>query len=89
MKSLDDGVGRLMQSIRATGIDRNTLVIFTSDNGGERFSYQWPFSGKKGDLLEGGIRVPAIVRWPEVVPAKRVTQQMAITMDWTATMLTA
>jgi len=89
MKSLDDGVGRVMQSIRATGIDKKTLVIFTSDNGGERFSYQWPFSGQKGDLLEGGIRVPAIVRWPGVVPANRVTQQMAITMDWTATMLAA
>ncbi len=87
MKSLDDGVGRVMQSIRAAGVDRNTLVIFTSDNGGERFSYLWPFSGQKGDLLEGGIRVPAIVRWPGVVPANRVTQQMAITMDWTTTML--
>jgi len=87
MKSLDDGVGRVMQSIRAAGIDKQTLVIFTSDNGGERFSYLWPFSGQKGDLLEGGIRVPAIVRWPGVVPANRVTQQMAITMDWTATIV--
>ena len=87
MKSLDDGVGRVMQSLRAAGVDRRTLVIFTSDNGGERFSYEWPFSGQKGDLLEGGIRVPAIVRWPGVVPANRVTQQMAITMDWTATFL--
>ena len=89
MKSLDDGVGRVMQAIRSAGVDRRTLVIFTSDNGGERFSYQWPFSGEKGDLLEGGIRVPAIVRWPGVVPVNRVTSQMAITMDWTATMLAA
>lgn len=89
MKSLDDGVGRVMQSIRTAGIERNTLVIFTSDNGGERFSYLWPFSGRKGDLLEGGIRVPAIVRWPGVVPANRATHQMAITMDWTTTMLAA
>ena len=89
MKSLDDGVGRVMEAIRATGADKNTLVIFTSDNGGERYSYLWPFSGQKGDLLEGGIRVPAIVRWPGVVPANRVTQQMAITMDWTATILAA
>jgi len=89
MKSLDDGVGRVMQTIRAAGVDKKTLVIFTSDNGGERFSYQWPFSGQKGDLLEGGIRVPAIVRWPGVVPANRQTQQMAITMDWTATILAA
>jgi arylsulfatase A-like enzyme len=89
MKSLDDGVGRVMQAIRSAGVARNTMVIFTSDNGGERFSYQWPFAGEKGDLLEGGIRVPAIVRWPGVIPANRVTQQMAITMDWTATMLAA
>jgi arylsulfatase A-like enzyme len=89
MKSLDDGVGRVMESIRAAGIDRKTLVIFTSDNGGERFSYLWPFSGRKGNLLEGGIRVPAIVRWPGVVPANRVTQQMAITMDWTTTIVAA
>lgn len=89
MKSLDDGVGRVMKSLKAAGADRRTLVIFTSDNGGERFSYEWPFSGDKGDLLEGGIRVPAIVRWPGVVPANRVTPQMAITMDWTATILAA
>ena len=89
MRSLDDGVGRVMKALRAARLDRNTLVIFTSDNGGERFSYQWPFSGEKGDLLEGGIRVPAIVRWPGVVPANRVTNQMAITMDWTATILSA
>lgn len=89
MKRLDVGVGRVMQSLRAAGVNRRTLVIFTSDNGGERFSYDWPFSGGKGDLLEGGIRVPALVRWPGVVPTNRVTQQMAITMDWTTTMLAA
>jgi arylsulfatase A-like enzyme len=89
MKSLDDGVGRVMQSIKDAGIDRKTLVIFTSDNGGERFSYMWPFSGRKGEVLEGGIRVPAMVRWPGVVPPNRVTQQMAITMDWTATIVAA
>jgi len=89
MRSLDEGVGRVMRALRTVGLERNTLVIFTSDNGGERFSYQWPFSGKKGELLEGGIRVPAIVRWLGVVPANRVINQMAITMDWTATILAA
>lgn len=89
IRILDEGVGRVMQAVKARGIDRNTLVIFTSDNGGERFSYQWPFSGEKGDLLEGGIRVPAIARWPSVIPANRVTHQMAISMDWTATILAA
>lgn len=89
MHSLDEGIGRVMAALKTAGIERNTLVIFTSDNGGERFSYQWPFSGEKGDLLEGGIRVPAIVRWPAAIPAKRVTRQMGITMDWTATILAA
>ena len=89
MRSLDEGVGRVMRALRAAGLERNTLLIFTSDNGGERFSYQWPFSGEKGELFEGGIRVPAIVSWPTVVPAKRVSHQMAISMDWTATILAA
>src|ERR1043165_10048299 len=89
MRSLERGVGRVMKALKVAGLDRNTLVIFTSDNGGERFSYQWPFSGKKGDLLEGGIRVPAIVRWQGVVPANRLNRQMAITMAWTATILAA
>ncbi len=89
MKSLDDGVGQVMSALKKAGLDRDTLVIFTSDNGGERFSYNWPFSGKKFELLEGGIRVPAIVRWPGVIPAGRSTEQVAITMDWTATILSA
>jgi arylsulfatase A-like enzyme len=87
MKSLDDGVGEVIKALAQTGLARNTLVIFTSDNGGERFSYNWPFTGQKFSLWEGGIRVPAIVRWPGVVPAGRINHQAAITMDWTATML--
>lgn len=89
MKSLDDGVGQVMSALRKAGLDRDTLVIFTSDNGGERFSYNWPFTGKKFELREGGVRVPAIVRWPGVIPAGRSTEQVAITMDWTATILAA
>lgn len=87
MRSLDDGIGRVMKSLAKAKLDRDTLVIFTSDNGGERFSYNWPFSGKKGELLEGGIRVPAIVRWPGTISSGRTTDQVAITMDWTATIL--
>lgn len=87
MKSLDDGIGEVLRTLSRTGLTRNTLVIFTSDNGGERFSYNWPFRGQKFSLWEGGIRVPAIVRWPGVVPAGVVTEQVAITMDWTATLI--
>jgi arylsulfatase A-like enzyme len=89
MRSMDDGIGRVLAALRRARLERNTLVIFTSDNGGERYSFNWPFSFQKGSLYEGGIRVPAIVRWPGVVPAGVVTDQTAITMDWTATMLAA
>ena len=89
MKSLDAAVGTVMNALRSAGLDKNTLVIFTSDNGGERFSYNWPFTGAKFDLHEGGIRVPAIVRWPGVATASQVSDQPVITMDWTATMTAA
>jgi arylsulfatase A-like enzyme len=89
MKSLDAGVGRVLRALEDAGHARTTLVIFTSDNGGERFSYNWPFTGKKFELYEGGIRVPAFARWPGRIPSGRTTEQAAITMDWTATILAA
>ncbi len=89
MKSLDEGVGRVLRALDEGGRARRTLVVFTSDNGGERFSYNWPFTGQKFSLYEGGIRVPAIVRWPGTIPARRTTEQVAVTMDWTATILAA
>lgn len=89
MKSMDDGIGEVLRALDRAGMTRNTIVIFTSDNGGERFSYNWPFRGQKFSLWEGGIRVPAIVRWPGVFPVGVTTQQAAITMDWTSTMLAA
>jgi arylsulfatase A-like enzyme len=64
-------------------------VVFTSDNGGERFSDNWPLIGKKMDLLEGGIRVPYLVRWPARVPAGKTTAQLAMTMDWVPSFLEA
>jgi len=87
MKSMDTGIGRVLQALRRARLDRNTLVIFTSDNGGERYSHNWPFSFQKLHLWEGGIRVPAIVRWPGVIPSGQTTEQAATTMDWTATIL--
>jgi arylsulfatase A-like enzyme len=58
VRQMDEGIGRILAGLKAAGLDRNTLVVFTSDNGGERFSDTWPLVGKKMDLLEGGIRVP-------------------------------
>src|SRR5262245_43234361 len=89
MKSMDAGIGRVLKALTRSKLESSTLVIFTSDNGGERYSFNWPFSFAKGDLWEGGTRVPAIVRWPGVIPAGQVTEQAAITMDWTATILAA
>ncbi len=89
VKDLDNGVGEVLLALRDAGLEKNTLVIFTSDNGGERFSYNWPFTGQKFDLREGGIRVPAIVRWPGVTSPGTITDRPVITMDWAATMIAA
>jgi arylsulfatase A-like enzyme len=89
VKSMDDAVGKIMQAIDDENMAGNTLVIFTSDNGGEEFADMGIYSGKKEQLWEGGIREPAFVRWPGVIPANSITQQAAITMDWTATILAA
>jgi arylsulfatase A-like enzyme len=87
VRRLDDGVGRLLDALRDRGLERSTLVVFTSDNGGERYSYHWPLAEGKGSLHEGGIRVPAIVRLPGGVRPGRTTDQTIISMDWTATLL--
>ncbi len=86
---MDEGIGWLMTALRAHGLDDNTLVVFTSDNGGERFSDNWPLVGGKMDLTEGGIRVPWIAHWPSVISAGGVSAQHCMTMDWSATMLDA
>jgi arylsulfatase A-like enzyme len=89
IQHMDEGIGRVLGALDRIGAAENTLVVFTSDNGGERYSDTWPLVGKKMDLLEGGIRVPYIVRWPSRLPAGRTTGQLAITMDWVTTILEA
>jgi arylsulfatase A-like enzyme len=89
IRQMDEGIGRILRALDATGAAASTLVVFTSDNGGERFSDTWPLVGKKMDLLEGGIRVPYLARWPERIRAGTITAQPSITMDWTATLLAA
>jgi arylsulfatase A-like enzyme len=87
--TMDRGIGRVLEALQRSGIADDTLVIFTSDNGGERYSNMWPLVGRKRDLLEGGLRVPLVVSWPGRIPAARVSDQVAITMDLTATCLAA
>ena len=86
---MDEGIGQIMDALRRTGQADNTLVVFTSDNGGERFSDNWPLVGGKMDLTEGGIRVPWIAHWPAAIRAGGDSAQLCMTMDWSATMLDA
>jgi N-acetylgalactosamine-6-sulfatase len=84
IERLDEVVGKILAALDEAGCTERTLVIFTSDNGGTASARPTPFRGIKGSTFEGGIRVPCIVRWPKVLPEKRVTDQVAITMDLTA-----
>ncbi len=89
IEAMDAQIGRVWQALDSHGLTDNTIVIFTSDNGGERFSDTWPFTGIKTELLEGGLRVPTLICWPACIPAGRVSAQVAITMDWMPTLLEA
>ncbi len=84
---MDEGIGWVVQALRESQQLDNTLIVFTSDNGGERFSDNWPLVGGKMDLTEGGIRVPWVAHWPAVIPAGSISDQHCLTMDWSATML--
>ena len=86
---MDEGIGWVMDALRAKGVADNTLVVFTSDNGGERFSDNWPLVGGKMDLTEGGIRVPWIAHWPAAIAPGGRSSQHCMTMDWSATLLDA
>lgn len=85
--AMDAQIGRILSKLEELGLADNTIVIFTSDNGGERYSNTWPFSGKKTELLEGGVRIPAIVRWPGHIAPGTVSEQVIISMDWFPTLL--
>jgi arylsulfatase A-like enzyme len=89
IEDMDRQIGRVLQALDAHGLTENTIVIFTSDNGGERFADTWPFTGKKTELLEGGLRIPAIISWPARIPRGLTTDQVSISMDWVPTLLAA
>jgi arylsulfatase A-like enzyme len=93
MAQLDDVVGGVMQKLKDMGVDDNTIVVFTTDNGAENFTWpdggQTPFAGGKGTALEGGFRVPAMVRWPGHVPAGKVENGIFSGLDWFPTLVAA
>src|SRR6516162_2409449 len=93
MAQLDDIVGSVMTKLKNDGLQDNTIVIFTTDNGAECFTWpdggQTPFAGEKGSVLDGGFRVPCILRWPGKVPAGKVENSIISGMDWFPTFVAA
>lgn len=89
LERADAGVGQIVQKLEALGLTRNTLVIFTNDNGGEWLSSNAPLFHRKDTLWEGGIRVPTIFRWPGRLPGGQTSAQTGLTMDLTASILAA
>lgn len=87
LERVDRGVGEILAELDRQGIAENTLVVFSSDNGGERWSRMTPLFHHKATLWEGGIRVPCLMRWPAKLPRGKTTAQPAITMDLHATFL--
>jgi arylsulfatase A-like enzyme len=93
MAQLDDDIGMVMKKLKDIGEDENTIVLFTTDNGTEVFTWpdggQTPFAQSKGTVLEGGFRVPAILRWPGHVPADSVQNGIFSGLDWFPTFVAA
>ena len=93
MAQLDDIVGAVMKKLKDDGLDENTIVVFTTDNGTENFTWpdggQTPFAGGKGTVLEGGFRAPCIARWPGKIPAGKVENGIFSGLDWFPTFVAA
>ncbi len=93
MAQLDDIVGSVMQKLKDIGVDDNTIVVFTTDNGTENFTWpdggQTPFAGGKGTVMEGGFRVPCLLRWPGHVPADSIQNGIFSGLDWFPTFVAA
>jgi arylsulfatase A-like enzyme len=89
MAQLDDDIGLVMQHLKDAGLDDNTIVVFTTDNGTEAFTWPdggtTPFAQAKGTIMEGGFRVPCLVRWPGHVPADSVSNGIMSGLDWLPT----
>ncbi len=93
MAQLDDIVGAVMKKLKDDGLDDNTIVVFTTDNGTENFTWpdggQTPFAGGKGTVLEGGFRAPCLARWPGKIPAGKVENGIVSGLDWFPTLVAA
>ena len=89
VERVDRGVGEILRTLQQRGLAGNTIVIFTNDNGGEWLANNAPLFSRKWTVWEGGIRVPALIRWPGRLPRGKVTSQVGITMDLTASILAA
>jgi len=93
MAQLDDIVGSVMQYLKDNGLENDTILAFSTDNGAENFTWpdggQTPFAGGKGTALEGGFRVPMIIRWPGKVPAGKVENGIVSGLDWFPTFVAA
>lgn len=93
MAQMDDVIGAVLQHLKDTGLDGNTIVVFTTDNGTENFTWpdggQTPFAGGKGTALEGGFRVPAILRWPGKVAPGSIENGIISGLDWFPTFVAA
>ena len=93
MSSMDEAIGDLLEEIDQLGLKENTIVVFQSDHGHSVESRTFggggnsgPYRGAKFSFFEGGIRVPAIIRWPEKIPAGQVRNQLSISVDWLPTL---
>jgi N-acetylgalactosamine-6-sulfatase len=87
VERMDEGIGAVLDELEKHELAADTIVVFTSDNGGSVHARNAPFSGKKSEIWEGGTRVPCIVRWPRKIAKATETNQIGITMDWTSTFL--
>src|SRR6201989_2341753 len=93
MAQLDDVVGAVLARLKDANLDSNTIVVFTTDNGAENFTWpdggQTPFAGGKGTSMEGGFRVPCILRWPGRTPTGKVENAIMSGLDWFPTLVAA
>jgi arylsulfatase A len=89
VERMDKCIGDVLKQIEAMGAAANTIVVFTSDNGGDPNGRNKPFKGLKSSVSEGGIRVPLHIRWPTTIPAGREVSQVSMTMDLAPTLLAA